>query len=48
MLNHFRDNQFTEGLVEGIMLVGKRLKKHFPHQTDDINELPDEISFDKG
>ena len=48
MLNHFRDEKFTEGLVEGIMLVGKRLKKHFPHQTDDINELPDEISFDKG
>jgi len=45
LLNHFREGQYTEGLVEGISLVGTRLKKHFPYRTDDINELPDEISF---
>jgi len=45
MLNHFRDEAFTEGLVEGISCVGKYLKKHFPYQTDDVNELSDEISF---
>jgi uncharacterized membrane protein len=43
---HFRDEKFTEGLVEGILLAGSQLKEHFPHLKDDVNELPDEISFD--
>jgi uncharacterized membrane protein len=45
LLNHFRDNKFTDGLVEGITLAGHQLKKHFPYKKDDINELSDEISF---
>jgi uncharacterized membrane protein len=45
MLNHFRENQFTEGLIEAITKTGKQLKKYFPYQTDDKNELSDEISF---
>jgi uncharacterized membrane protein len=45
LLNHFREERFTEGLIEGIVLVGKKLKKHFPHQTEDMNELPDDVSF---
>jgi len=45
MLNHFRENRFTEGLVEAITETGVKLKKHFPHQPDDKNELPDDISF---
>ncbi|MBE0651859.1 MAG: TPM domain-containing protein [Bacteroidales bacterium] len=43
----FSENQFTEGLTVGILEAGKHLKKHFPHHSDDINELPDEISFDR-
>jgi uncharacterized membrane protein len=45
LLNHFREEKFTDGLVEGISMVGKKLKIHFPYQTGDINELSDEISF---
>jgi uncharacterized membrane protein len=45
LLNHFRDNKFTDGLVEGITLAGHQLKKHFPYKQDDINELSDEISY---
>lgn len=45
LLNHFREEKFTEGLMEGIEMVGKKLKKHFPHQTEDVNELPDDVSF---
>jgi uncharacterized membrane protein len=45
MLNYFRDGQFTEGLVEGMITIGKYLKKRFPYQTNDVNELSDEISF---
>lgn len=47
MLDHFRDNHFAEGLIEGITQAGKQLKKHFPYQKDDVNELPDDISFGK-
>jgi uncharacterized membrane protein len=45
LLNNFREGKFTEGLITGITMVGKKLKKHFPRQTEDINELPDDISF---
>ena len=44
---NFRDGRFTEGLSEGIIMAGTHLKRHFPHSKDDVNELPDEISFDK-
>ena len=45
MLNCFREDNFSEGLTEGISMAGKQLKKHFPYQSDDVNELPDDISF---
>jgi uncharacterized membrane protein len=45
--NNFKEGKFTEGLSAGILLAGKHLKMHFPHKSDDVNELPDEISFDK-
>lgn len=44
---NFTEGKFTEGLSEGILMAGKQLKVHFPHRKDDVNELPDEISFDK-
>ena len=43
---HFKSGKYTEGLIEGILMAGQQLKEHFPHKRDDINELPDEISFD--
>ncbi|MDY0099637.1 MAG: TPM domain-containing protein [Bacteroidales bacterium] len=44
--NHFRESNFTRGLVEGIRLAGEQMREHFPIKKDDKNELPDEISFD--
>jgi uncharacterized membrane protein len=46
MENHFRNSEFAEGLAAGVKIAGEQLKKHFPHRPDDINELPNEISFD--
>jgi uncharacterized membrane protein len=46
MEKRFRDGLFTEGLSEGIIMAGNQLKDHFPYSSDDVNELPDNISFD--
>ena len=45
VVQHFKENQFKNGLVAGILQTGKQLKNFFPYnETDDINELPNEIS----
>jgi len=45
MKEHFKRAQFADGLIAGIERAGQNLKKHFPYQSDDINELNNEISF---
>ena len=45
MAQHFVGDRFGDGLAAGIAKVGERLREHFPYQTDDVNELPDEISY---
>lgn len=40
----FSQNEYKEGLVKAILKAGEKLKEFFPHQSDDINELSDEIS----
>ncbi len=46
MEKDFREGKFVEGLAGGIIMAGVQLREHFPFRKDDINELPDEISFD--
>ena len=45
MTSNFKENKFAEGLIAGILKCGDKLKKYFPYQNDDVNELSDEISF---
>lgn len=45
MLDKFKSNELTDGLVTGIDMAGEALKNFFPYQDDDVNELNDEISF---
>lgn len=45
MLEHFKVNNLSKGLEEGVLLAGEQLKSFFPWQSDDINELVDDISF---
>ncbi len=47
MLAHFKEGEFTAGLTKGILMAGEQLKANFPYQSDDVNELSDEISFEK-
>jgi uncharacterized membrane protein len=44
MAAHFKNGNFKQGLIDGIMKAGAQLKTHFPHQDDDTNELSNEIS----
>lgn len=46
MIGFFREGKFCEGLSEGIALAGSELGRFFPYKRDDVNELPDDISFD--
>ena len=46
MLAHFKEDRFAEGLEQGIQRCGEKLKTYFPYQSDDINEIPDEISYE--
>lgn len=46
MLGYFRESRFTEGLEQGILRCGEKLKAYFPYQSNDINEIPDDISYE--
>jgi len=45
MSEYFKDGNLTSGICEGVKMAGEQLKSHFPFQEDDVNELPDEVSF---
>ena len=44
VISNFKEANFKNGLVEGILRAGERLNKYFPYQSDDMNELSNEIS----
>jgi uncharacterized membrane protein len=44
VLENFKNKEFKKGLVEGILRAGEKLKHYFPYQSDDTNELSNEIS----
>lgn len=41
------NNETAAGLEQGILKAGEQLKAFFPYQSDDVNELSDEISTGK-
>jgi len=43
--DHFKANKMAEGICRNIEKIGEKLKSHFPIQEDDVNELPDTISY---
>lgn len=47
MKEYFVKGEISAGISEGIKMAGQELKEHFPYQDDDVNELPDEVSFGK-
>jgi uncharacterized membrane protein len=46
METHFRRGDFTEGIIHGVAKIGNLLAEHFPRESGDVNELPDEVTED--
>ena len=44
MLSHFKQNNFKDGIVKGILKAGTELQAHFPWHIDDKDELSNELS----
>lgn len=40
----FKNGELTEGIAEALLAAGEHLKAFFPRASDDVNELPDDIS----
>ncbi|GGC38333.1 hypothetical protein GCM10011386_33040 [Parapedobacter defluvii] len=48
MLKHFKAGDLVQGLIAGIAHAGEQLKRFFPREADDVNELPNDIAFGDG
>ncbi|PPK99580.1 TPM domain-containing protein [Parapedobacter indicus] len=48
MLHHFKGGDLVRGLIEGIVHAGEQLQHFFPREADDVNELPNDITFGDG
>lgn len=44
IISHFKNGNYKQGLIDGILKAGEQLKHYFPYKSDDTNELPNEIS----
>lgn len=45
ILARFRTGHFCDGICAGVDMLGEKLREHFPHRRDDVNELSDDVSF---
>lgn len=41
---NFKNSNYKQGLIDGILRAGEQLQKYFPYQEGDKNELSNEIS----
>lgn len=46
MLEKFRLDEFGQGIADGIRAIGEKLCEHFPKETNDQNEVPNEIAYE--
>ena len=42
MENHFKEERYAEGVIQGIEEISNQLEKHFPSNKNDKNELSNE------
>ena len=48
MLKQFKYGNLVEGIVTGLEITGEHLKKFFPYQSGESNELSDDVAFMDG
>ena len=41
----FKQDEFGDGIIRGVCLIGEKLSRYFPYQRDDIDEISDEIIY---
>lgn len=47
MMDKFRQNRMAEAVCDGVRLIGEKLSCYFRRETDDKNEIPDEVAYDE-
>lgn len=47
LIEHFKKDEFEEGIEEAVVKVGNKLEELFPYQRGDVNELSNEISYNE-
>jgi uncharacterized membrane protein len=45
MKAHFASGNMALGIIAGVAAAGEKLALYFPHQSGDVNELPNDIVF---
>lgn len=45
LVDHFKRDDFEQGIALAVKKVGDKLTALYPYQRDDVNELSDEISY---
>ncbi len=45
MTGYFSEGRYTDGICHAIECLQTELRTHFPWTKEDVNELPDDISF---
>ena len=45
LLTYFKQSKFVEGICLAIAQAGEKLKEYFPYQSNDTNELSNNISY---
>jgi len=46
MRNHFRENHYSDAIVDAIHDLAQVLAEYFPRKPGDVNELPDRVEGD--
>jgi len=45
MIEAFRQDQFADGICQGVRRVGEKLAQYFPHRRDDVDEISNQIVY---
>ena len=45
ILDYFKKEDYETGLSEVILQIGQKLKENFLYEKEDVNELPDAVSY---